>query len=96
MAGRVKKGKHKTLSNHLERSVELLSRCKGVTKIVLGHHRRQRHRRTVGSITVRRPNDTGLDATAFGDDGIRQLYIYIDPIDLRDEVAEFIRQTWST
>ena len=82
------RGKHTSLNKELKNAVIWLERQTYVTKIVLGPYHNCRHHYTLGLLKYQRDIDAGIKVNGYDGDGIRDIFVYIDPIEKREEVKK--------
>ncbi len=83
-------GRHKSLDKHVKRSVAWIESIDGVTKVVLGFSESCRHRYAPGHIRFRLNVRGGFKVNAYSGNGVTDIFIRVDPIELRDIVKEKI------
>ena len=82
----ISRGKHTTVNKELKNSITWLQKQKYVSKIVLGPYHNCRHKCPLGSLKYKRDIDAGIKIDGYCGDGIRDIFVYIDPIEEREKV----------
>jgi hypothetical protein len=85
-------GRHKTLDAHVKRSVLWLEKIPYVTKVVLGFSESCRHRYAPGQLRFRANVRGGIKVNAYSGRGVTDIFVRIDPIDMRDQVIELLQR----
>ena len=92
------RGKHTSAGRDLKRPVNKLERQDGVKKVVLGPYIskscRSGHRYSAGTLRFHSDVPVGLELWAYGDRGIQQLFVHIDP-GKRESVKEYLRDEYA-
>ena len=80
------RGKHKSLDKDLKLSMLWIENIPGVTKIVLGFSECCRHKYPSGYVKIKMDVDGGIKVNGYSGKGVTDVFIRIDPIELRNNV----------
>lgn len=86
------RGRHKSLDKHVKRSINWVERLPGVTKVILGFSENCRHKYAPGHIKFKMNVSGGIKVNAYSGSGVTDIFIRIDPIELREQVVTKIAQ----
>ena len=83
------------MPKELGRSIRRLLHQPGVYKTVLGPYHNCRHRYAPGSLKFQMDIPRGIKVNGYFGDGVRDLFVYIDPIEQRESVKQYLREEYS-
>jgi hypothetical protein len=86
-----KRGRHKSASNELDRSIRWLESLDIVKKVILGITESCRHKYTPGFIRPKGDVSGGFKANGYSGNGIVDLFIRVEPENiekLKEKIAE--------
>ena len=87
--------RHQTLHKEVKPNVNKLRKHANVKKVVIGPYNNCRHKFKPGKIHIKQETSNGFKVFAYDGSGIFTLYVYVEDINLRDEVRNYIEKQFS-
>ncbi len=84
-------GRHQSLERSVKKSLKWLESNEGVAKVVIGISECCRHKYPPGYLKFKMDVDAGLTLNAYSGNGVTDLFIKIEPIELRESVKEALQ-----
>ena len=84
------RGRHTSLDKHLKLSISWIESIPEVTKVVLGFSESCRHKYSPGFVRFKQNVAGGIKINGYSGNGVIDIYIKIEPIEMREYVKELI------
>lgn len=88
-----KRGKHQSVCKDLKNWINILENHPKITKVIMGRAENARHKFNPGHIIFRKFLKSGIHYTCYTGNGLRQCYVYCEPIyknDLKTQLEKHL------